>query len=48
MKTNKLTYLNNKPLQEVSTMKYLGNVLDNKYKFSEHISYAAERSSKLT
>jgi hypothetical protein len=47
MKTNKLTYLNNKPLQEVSTMKYLGNVLDNKYKFSEHISYAAERSSKL-
>ena len=28
-------------------MKYLGIVIDNKFKFSEHISYAAERSSKL-
>jgi hypothetical protein len=35
-------YLNNKPLQQVSTMKYLGIVIDNKFKFSEHISYAAE------
>jgi len=40
-------YLNNKPLQQVSTMKYLGILIDNKFKFSEHISYAAERSSKL-
>jgi len=40
-------YLNNKLLQQVSTMKYLGIVIDNKFKFSEHISYAAERSSKL-
>jgi len=40
-------YLNNKPLQQVSTMKYSGNVIDSKFKFSEHISYAAERSSKL-
>jgi len=40
-------YLNNKPLQQVSTMKYLGIVIDNKFKFSEHISYAAERSSKF-
>jgi ribonuclease HI len=40
-------YLNNKPLQQVSTVKYLGIVTDNKFKFSEHISYAAERSSKL-
>jgi len=28
-------------------MKYLGILIDNKFKFSEHISYAAERSSKL-
>jgi hypothetical protein len=28
-------------------MKYLGIVIDNKFKFSEHISYAAERTSKL-
>ena len=40
-------YLNNKPLQQVSTMKYLGIVIDDKFKFSKHITYAAERSSKL-
>jgi hypothetical protein len=28
-------------------MKYLGLVIDSKFKFREHISYAAERSSKL-
>ena len=28
-------------------MKYLGIVIDSKFKFSERISYAAERSSKL-
>jgi len=28
-------------------MKYLGIIIDNKFKFSEHISYAAEGSSKL-
>jgi len=28
-------------------MKYLGIIIDNKFKFSEHISYAAERISKL-
>jgi len=28
-------------------MKYLGTVIDNKFKFSENISYAGERSSKL-
>ena len=40
-------YLNNKPLKQVTTMKYLGIIIDNKFKFSDHISYAAERSSKL-
>jgi hypothetical protein len=28
-------------------MKYLGKIIDNKLKFSEHISYAAERWTKL-
>jgi len=40
-------YLNNKPLQHVSKMMHLGIVIDNKFKFSKHITYAAERSSKL-
>jgi hypothetical protein len=40
-------YLNNKPLQQVTTLKYLGIIIDNKFKFSEHISYAAERCGKL-
>ena len=39
-------YLNNKPLKQGTTMKYLGIVTDNKLKFSEHIIYAAERCSK--
>jgi len=39
--------LNNKPLQQALTMKCLGIIIDKKFKFSEHISYAAERSSKL-
>ena len=33
-------YIKNKPLQQVTKMKYL-------FKFSEHINYTAERSSKL-
>jgi len=32
-------YLNNKPLRQVSTMNYLRIVIDNKFKFSEHINY---------
>ena len=40
-------YLNNKPIQQATKMKYLGLIIDNKFKFSEHISYTAERSSKL-
>jgi len=31
-------YINNKPLEQVNTMKYLGIIIDNKFKFSEHIS----------
>jgi hypothetical protein len=40
-------YLNKNPLEQVTTMKYLGIFIDNKFKFSEHISYAAERCTKL-
>jgi len=40
-------YLHNKPLEQVTTMKYLGIIIDNKFKFSEHTSCAAERCTKL-
>jgi ribonuclease HI len=40
-------YLNTKSLQQVTTMKYLGIIIDNKFKFSDHIKYTAERSVKL-
>jgi hypothetical protein len=40
-------YINNKSLQQVKMMKYLGLIIDNKFKFSAHISYTAERSGKL-
>jgi len=36
-------YLHNKLLEQVTTMKYLGVIIDNKFKFSEHISCADER-----
>ena len=40
-------YLLNKPSEQVTTMKCLGIIMDNKFKFSEHISYVAERCTKL-
>ena len=40
-------YLNNKPLEQVTTMKYLGMIIDDKFKFSQHISYAADKCTKL-
>jgi hypothetical protein len=40
-------YLNNKPLEKVIRMKYLGIIIDHKFRFQEHISYAAERFTKL-
>ena len=40
-------YLNNKILEQVTTMKYLGINLDHKFTFKEHIKYAAERCAKL-
>ena len=41
-------YLDNKPLQQVTTMKYLGIIIDNKFKFSDHIKYTAERSVQIS
>jgi hypothetical protein len=40
-------YLNNKLLEQVTTLKYLGIIIDDKFKFSQHISYAAEKCIKL-
>jgi hypothetical protein len=40
-------YINNKSLQQVTKIKYLGLIIDNKFKFNAHINYTAERSSKL-
>jgi len=40
-------YLNNKPIKQVTTMKYLGIVIDDKFKFSQHISHAADKCAKL-
>jgi hypothetical protein len=40
-------YLNNKKLKQVTTMKYLGTIMDHKFTFKEHIAYVTERCSKL-
>ena len=40
-------YLNNKPLDQVTKMKYLRIILDHKFRFNEHIKYTAERCGKL-
>ena len=37
----------NKPIEQVTTMKYLGIVTDYKFKFSQHISHAADKCAKL-
>ena len=39
-------YLNNKPLEQVIRIKYLGIIIDHKFRFQEHITYAAERCTK--
>jgi len=44
---NITVYLNNKPLEQVTQIKYLGIILDHKFKFHDHITYAAEKSAKL-
>ena len=40
-------YLNYKPLEQANKMKYLGIILDNKFKFTDHVNYAAETCTKL-
>jgi hypothetical protein len=40
---NITVYLNNKTLDQVTQMKYLGIILDHKFRFQEHIKYAADR-----
>jgi len=40
-------YLNNKPLIQVSSMKYLGIIFDHKLTFREYINYMAEKCTKL-
>jgi hypothetical protein len=40
-------YLNNKPLLQVHSLKYLGIIFDSKLTFREHINYMAEKCTKL-
>jgi len=40
-------YLNNKPLMQVHSLKYLGIILDSKLTFREHITYITEKCTKL-
>jgi len=40
-------YLNTKPLVQVTTMKCLGIIIDDKFKFTQHITYAANKCAKL-
>ena len=44
---NITVYLNNKPLEQVTQIKYVGIILDHKFRFHDHITYAAEKSAKL-
>ena len=36
-------YPNNKNLTQVTQIKYLGIIMNHKFRFNEHITYAAER-----
>jgi len=40
-------YLNNKPLEQVNNIRYLGIIMDSKLNFREHIRYTAGESTKL-
>jgi hypothetical protein len=44
---NITVYLNNKLLEQVTQIKYLEIVLDQKFRFHKHITYTAEKSTKL-
>ena len=40
-------YLNFRPLTQVTSLKYLGVIIDSKLTFKEHINYITEKCSKL-
>jgi hypothetical protein len=40
-------YLNNNPLEQVDKIKYLGIIIDKKFKFNKHIQYITNRCTKL-
>jgi len=40
-------YLNNKHLRQVTTMKYLGIIIDNKLTLREHITHVTEKCRKI-
>jgi len=40
-------FLNITPIEQVKTMKYLGVIIDDKFKFNQHISYVADKCAKL-
>ena len=40
-------FLNYKLLKQVNKIKYLGIIMDNKFKFREHITYTAENAPNL-
>jgi len=42
------TYLNNNHLEQVDKIKYLGIIIDSKFKFNKHIKYITDRCKKLT
>ena len=42
-----LVYMNNKPLEEVKTIKYLGIITDSKLNFREHIVHISGKCTKL-
>ena len=46
-KKNITVYLNSKTLSQVTQMKYLGITLDHKFRFQDHITYAADRCTKI-
>ncbi|GFG33602.1 hypothetical protein Cfor_01075, partial [Coptotermes formosanus] len=42
-----LIYLNNKPLEQVNNINYLGIIIDSKLKFREHITHTSRKCTTL-
>jgi hypothetical protein len=42
-----ILYMHSGPIEQVTQMKYLGILLDQKFTFQEHIKYAAESCTEL-